>query len=73
LLHDPRHGSPTRAAHPARRFPRPLEGIYGVSLLTAILALVPYIIVTSASALFRRQLSHDIGAGPTWLEIVNDL
>jgi MFS family permease len=63
----------TRAADPATRFPRPFEGIYGVSLLTAILALVPYIVVTSARTLFRRQLSHDIGAGATELEIVNDL
>jgi MFS family permease len=55
------------------RIPRPFEGVYGVSLLTAILALVPYIIVTSAYTLFRKQVSHDIGAGPTGLEIINGL
>src|SRR6185312_12515132 len=55
------------------RIPRPFEGVYGISLLTAILALVPYIIVTSAYALFRKQVSQDIGAGATGLEIVNGL
>ena len=62
-----------RAADSALHFPRPFEGIYGVSLLTAILALVPYIIVTSAYTLFRRQVSHDIAAGATALEIINGL
>jgi MFS family permease len=62
----------TRAAASAR-FPRPFEGLYGASLLTAILALVPYIIVTSAYTLFRKQVSHDIGASPTGLEIINGL
>ena len=32
------------------RIPRPFEGIYGVSLPTPILALVPYIILASAYA-----------------------
>ena len=62
-----------RVADPASRFPPPFEGIYGVSLLTAILSLVPYIIVTSAYTLFRKQVSQDIGAGPTGLEIINGL
>lgn len=65
------------AAHPtaqrASRIPRPFEGIYGISLLSAILALVPYIIVTSAYTLYRKQVSHDIGAGATAIEIVNGL
>lgn len=51
----------TRAADADSHFPRPFEGIYGISLLTAILALVPYIIVTSAFTLFRTQVSQDIG------------
>ncbi len=55
------------------RIPRPFEGVYGVSLLTAILALVPYIIVTSAYTLFRKQVSQDIDAGATGLEIINGL
>jgi hypothetical protein len=41
------------------RIPRPFEGVYGISLPTAILALVPYIMVTSACALFRTQVSQD--------------
>jgi MFS family permease len=60
-------------AHPARFIPRPFEGIYGISLLTAILALVPYIIVTSAYTFYRKQVSHDIGAAPTALEIIDGL
>jgi MFS family permease len=44
-----------------------------VSLLTAILALVPYILVTSAYTLFRKQVSQDIGASATGLEIINGL
>jgi MFS family permease len=63
----------TRAADLVTRFPRPFEGIYGVALPTAILSLVPYIIVTSAYTLFRKQVSHDIGAGTTALEIINGL
>jgi MFS family permease len=59
--------------HSATHFPRPFEGVYGVSLLTAILALVPYIIVTSAYTLFRKQVMQDIGASATELEIVNGL
>ncbi len=55
------------------RIPRPFEGVYGVSLLTAILALIPYIIVTSAYTLFRKQVSHDLGASATGLEIINGL
>lgn len=46
----------------------------GISPLTAILALAPYIIVTFAYTLFRKQVSHDIGgAGTTELEIINGL
>jgi len=59
--------------HSAQRIPRPFEGIYAVSLLAAILSLVPYIIVTSAYTLFRKQVAHDIGAGKTGLEIINGL
>jgi MFS family permease len=60
-------------AHTSARIPRPFEGIYGVSLVTAILSLVPYILVTSAYTLYRKQVSHDIGAGATGLEIINGL
>jgi MFS family permease len=63
----------TRAEDSAAHVRRPFEGIYGVSLLTAILALVPYIVVTSAYTLFRKQVAQDIGATPTGLEIINGL
>ena len=39
----------TRAEESVAHVRRPLEGIYGVSLLTAILALVPYILVVSGA------------------------
>jgi MFS family permease len=51
-------------------FPRPLEGRYGVSLTIAILALAPYIVVTTAYPLYRDQVSQAIGAGRTALEII---
>lgn len=57
----------------AGRLPRPFEGNYGVSLGTAILSLVPYLIVTSAYALFREQVSKDIHASATALEIIAGL
>src|SRR6185437_8630325 len=47
------------------RIPRPFEGVYGISPLTAILALVPYIMVTSACALFSRAGIAGHGAGAT--------
>lgn len=53
--------------------PRPFEGSYGVSLTTAILALIPSLLVTSAYVLYHEQVSHDLGAGPTGLEIVNGI
>lgn len=57
----------------AGRLPRPFAGIYGVSLFTAIAALVPYIVVTSAYGLFREQVTQEIGASPTALEIIAGL
>jgi MFS family permease len=44
-----------------------------MSLLAAILALVPYIIVTSAYTLFRKQVAQQIGASPTGLEVISGL
>jgi MFS family permease len=61
-------------ADPAtRRLPRPFQNHYGASLLTAIMALVPYILVVSAYLLFHRQVAHDIGASRTGLAIINGL
>ncbi len=53
--------------------PRPFEGRYGVTLALAILALVPFIIGATAYALFRDQLTLDLGANATDTEVVNDL
>lgn len=55
------------------RIPRPFEGIYGVSLFTAIASLVPYILVTSAYTLFREQVAREIGASAAALEIIAGL
>lgn len=58
-------------AHPARRgIPRPFEGNYPASLITAIVALSPFIVVTTAYALFTRQVGHDIHASRTALSII---
>lgn len=51
----------------------PFERSYGVSLLTAILALVPYIIVTSAYVFYRDQVGRDLGTGKTTAEVINGL
>lgn len=56
-----------------RRFPRPFEKSYAVSLSVAIVSLVPYIIVTTAYTYFRLQVSSDIGTGRTGLEIIAGL
>ena len=53
-----------------RRFPRPFEKSYVVSLSVAIVSLVPYIIVTTAYTSFRLQVSSDISTGRTGLEII---
>lgn len=53
--------------------PRPFQDIYSISLITAVLSLVPYIMVTSAYSLYRKEVSRDISAGVTGLEIINGL
>lgn len=50
--------------------PRPLEGRYGVMLAIAILALAPFVVVTTAYTLYSRQVGHDLGASRTALEII---
>jgi len=57
----------------ARILPRPFEGSHAASLLTAILSLVPFIVVTAAFAFYSKQASHDLEASPTGLEIINYL
>lgn len=52
------------------RMPRPLESRYGVMLTIAILALAPFIIVTSAYVLFRNQVDADLHSGRSGLEVI---
>ena len=58
-------------AQPAIRVPRPLEGRYGVMLTIAMLALAPFIVVTTAYALFRHLVATDLGASRTALEVIS--
>jgi predicted MFS family arabinose efflux permease len=51
-------------------FPRPFESSYAASLSVAIQALVPFILITTAFGLYRRQIAPDIGADPTGLEVI---
>src|SRR5690348_15934478 len=54
---------------PKTLFPRPFEGSYPPTLVSAIIALVPFIIVTTAYTLFSRQVEGDLQAGPRAVEI----
>lgn len=53
--------------------PRPLEGKYGVSLSIAVMALVPYIILTTAYELFRKQVGAEIGIDRQGLQIISSM
>ncbi len=53
--------------------PRPLEGRYDATLAVAIISLVPFIVVTTAYALFSRQVEGDLHTGRVGLEIVAGL
>jgi MFS family permease len=55
------------------RLPRPFEKSYATSLAVAILALVPFIIVSTAYTFYRRQVAADIGAELTSLAIVSGI
>lgn len=55
------------------RLPRPLEGSYGVTLLIAILAIAPYILVTTAYELYQKQLMADLGTDRAALAILAGL
>ena len=52
---------------------RPFEGNYTASLISAIVALAPFIIVTTAYALFLRHVEQDVHASRTALSIVSGL
>lgn len=54
-------------------FPRPLEGNYPVSLAVAIVALTPFIIVTTAYAMFSQHVQAELGVGRRATEIVEGL
>lgn len=62
----PGEGSPTP-------WYRPFEGNYPASLISAIVALTPFIVVTTAYALFQRQVGHDVHASRTALSIIAGL
>jgi predicted MFS family arabinose efflux permease len=47
-----------------------LQDHYGVSLAIAVLALSPYVVITTAYALYERQVAQDIGATRFALEII---
>jgi MFS family permease len=68
-------GTPTDQDNEVGKYPwyRPFEGNYAASLISAILALSPFIVVTTAYALFTRQVGHDIHASRTALSIIAGL
>lgn len=54
-------------------FPRPLAGSYGAMLTIAILAISPFIVVTTAAELYREQIAADLGAGLEALSVISGL
>jgi len=58
-------GSSTKAPQ------HPLEQNYGVSLAIAILALVPFIIITTAFELFQKSVGHDVGIDKNGLAVIS--
>ena len=55
------------------RVPRPFEGQYGITLTSAILALAPFIVITTAYALFTEQVGQALHIDRTGLEIIAGL
>jgi hypothetical protein len=49
---------------------RTLEGNYGVTLTVALLALIPFIVITTAYQFYRTQITFDIGASATDVEVI---
>jgi predicted MFS family arabinose efflux permease len=58
---------------PKTLFPRPFEGSYPPTLASAIIALVPFIVVTTAYTFFSRQIEGDLHVGQRAVEIVAGL
>lgn len=69
----PARDTPSPAPRLALRIPRPFEGSYTASLTSAILALAPFIVVTTAYALFTTQVGQDVHASRTALSIIAGL
>ncbi len=57
-------------APPTTWFPRLFEGRYDVTLASAIISLVPFIVVTTAYAMFSRQIQADLHVGQRAVQIV---
>jgi MFS family permease len=51
-------------------FPCPLEGRYGISLAVAIVALAPFIVVSTAYVMFAKQLQAELGMGQLATELI---
>lgn len=50
--------------------PRPFEGHYGPSLAVAIVALSPFIVVSTAYVMFARQVQAELGMGKLATELI---
>ncbi len=55
------------------KVPRPFEGSYGVSLSTAVVASIPYIVITTAYELFRTKLGTDLHTDKQTLQIISSI
>ncbi len=63
---------------PATRSPAPprwrfLDGSYAASLTAAIIALSPFIVVTTAYAMFTEQVQQELGTSQTALSVISGL
>jgi len=51
----------------------PLQGRYTPMLLSALFALIPYILITSASPFYREQVMHYVGANANAMSVISGL
>lgn len=61
----------TQDGNTQRGFPRPLEGHYGISLAVAIVALAPFIVVSTADVMFAKQVQADVHMTRLGTELVS--
>jgi MFS family permease len=54
-------------------FPRPFAGNYGVMLTVAIFAISSFIVITTASGLYRPQVASDLGTSLTALSVISGI